>query len=71
MLALSDYLVLMDVVAAQLPAGGDDAMFVNPGVDLDAALQALVVLIASGTLAGLMPARRAVAVRPVEALRAE
>ncbi len=46
-------------------------MFLNPGVELEAAMRALLVLVVSGTLAGLMPARRAVSVSPVEALRAE
>ena len=46
-------------------------MFQHPGVELASALEALVVLIVAGGVAGLMPARRAVGVRPVVALRAE
>jgi putative ABC transport system permease protein len=46
-------------------------MFKNPGIDFNIALTALVVLIISGILAGLIPARKAVSVRPVEALRAD
>ena len=50
---------------------GDGAeMFKNPEVSLAAALQTLVVLVLSGLLAGLFPARRAVQSTPVEALRA-
>ena len=47
------------------------AMLVNPGVGLDVALEATLVLIIAGTLAGFFPARRAFQVRPIEALRAE
>jgi putative ABC transport system permease protein len=45
-------------------------MFYNPDVPLSSAVQTLAVLILAGILAGLMPARRAVSVSPVEALRA-
>ncbi|NLZ20041.1 MAG: ABC transporter permease [Bacteroidales bacterium] len=47
------------------------AMFVNPTVGLDVAVEATLVLIIAGTLAGLFPARKAAQVRPIEALRAE
>ncbi|MBR3075202.1 MAG: ABC transporter permease [Bacteroidales bacterium] len=47
------------------------AMLVNPGVGLDIALEATLVLIVAGTLAGFFPARKAASVRPIEALRAE
>ncbi len=50
---------------------GESDFFKNPGVDLSVALTAFSVLIVSGLLAGLLPARRALAIRAVDALRAE
>ncbi len=47
------------------------AMLVDPGVGLDVALEATLVLIIAGTIAGFFPARKATQVRPIEALRAE
>ncbi len=43
--------------------------FSNPQVDLSVAFSAVILLIIAGTLAGYFPARRAAAVKPVEALR--
>ncbi len=51
--------------------GAEGDFFKNPGVDLKVALVAFAVLIVSGLLAGLIPARRALAIRAVDALRAE
>jgi len=53
-----------------LLVGSSTRMFVNPDVDLATALQALAVLVVSGSLAGLLPAQRAIRINPVEALRA-
>ena len=46
-------------------------MFSNPTVDIGIAIQATLTLIVAGTLAGLFPARKAVKIRPIEALRAD
>jgi putative ABC transport system permease protein len=46
-------------------------MFVNPDVSLTTAMQSLAILVVSGTVAGLIPAQRAIMIRPVDALRAD
>lgn len=46
-------------------------MFVNPTVGLDVCIEATLVMIMAGTIAGLIPARKAARTRPIEALRAE
>lgn len=53
---------------------GTDAkmdFFKNPEVDFMIALIALGILIFSGVLAGLIPAKRAISIKPVEAIRGE
>lgn len=51
--------------------GADTGMFKNPEISFNAALMALLVLLVSGALAGLIPASKAVNVNPVEALHSE
>ena len=46
-------------------------MLVNPTVGLDVALEATILLIVAGTIAGAVPAWKAARVKPIEALRAE
>ena len=46
-------------------------MFVNPTVGLDVCINATLLMVVAGTIAGLIPARKAAHVRPIEALRAE
>jgi putative ABC transport system permease protein len=50
---------------------GQMEAFRNPGVALSSALQALILLIFAGIAAGIIPARRAVSISPVDALRAD
>ena len=46
-------------------------MFVDPTVGLDVCIEATIVMILAGTLAGLTPAYKAAHILPIEALRAE
>ena len=47
------------------------SVFKNPTVEMGYALFATLILIISGVLAGYMPARKAVKVQPIEAMRQE
>ena len=47
----------------------DIEMFIHPQIDFYTALAALGVLSFGGVLAGIMPAFRAIRMKPVEALR--
>lgn len=55
-------------IMAAAPAGSGPSFFGRPSIELGHALIATAVLTLAGALAGLAPARSAVAVRPVEAL---
>ncbi len=59
---------LLEIFNRTLP---DNDYITNPQVDLNVALSALVILVVSGTLAGVIPAVRAARVSPVVALRSE
>ena len=45
--------------------------FLNPEADLSVAISATVLLVVAGAIAGFIPARRAAAIKPIEALRDE
>ncbi len=59
------------VVDSLSRGSGEPPMFANPQIGLDVALVATAVLILSGALAGVIPARNAARVNPVVALRSE
>lgn len=52
-------------------AGANTGMFTNPEIDFSVALRALVILVIAGIFAGFVPARRAVSIKPIDALRDE
>ncbi len=60
---------LLEGVSALLE--GSSGAFRNPGVSFEVLFSALTVLIVAGAMAGLLPAIRAVRIKPVEALRTE
>lgn len=59
---------LMEGIAEVVPGS---EMFRNPTIDLRVAIYATIVLVIAGGLAGLIPARQAASIRPIEALRSE
>jgi putative ABC transport system permease protein len=72
--SLAGYCGLVLGVAALEVASGPlsgNEMFRNPEVDLSIAAWAVVLLVVAGLVAGFVPARKAAAIRPVEALRDE
>jgi putative ABC transport system permease protein len=62
---------LLLVVIDNLIGQGDDAILINPTVNIPIILIAFVILIMLGTAIGLIPARMATIVKPIEALREE
>ncbi len=74
LLGLSAGVGVLELVNRLLPgagASGEPQMFQNPGVTFEVAIQALAVLVVSGVLAGFAPARRAVSITPMAALRSD
>jgi putative ABC transport system permease protein len=67
-LGLSAGVWLIELINKLLANGGGD-MFKNPEVDIRVALIALGILIFSGAVAGLLPATRAVSIKPIDAIR--
>lgn len=62
-------LAILNMVLSSMPSEG--MMFVNPSVDLGVVFIALMILVFSGLLAGLIPAQTAINVKPIDALRTE
>jgi putative ABC transport system permease protein len=59
---------LLELFARTVPRAD---FFRNPQVDLQVAISATLLLVLAGAVAGFFPARRAAAIRPIEALREE
>ena len=55
----------------KMTEGNPEAQILNPYVDINVAFIALGVLVFFGVLAGLLPAQRAIRIKPVDALRYE
>lgn len=53
------------------PPSGSNTMFLNPTIDFNVAITALAILVISGIVAGLIPAKKAVSMKPIDALRYE
>lgn len=64
---------VVNVVLQQSTSGGDGGMqiFKDPSVPLNYVFIATAILVVSGVIAGYLPARRAVRIKPIEAMREE
>lgn len=59
------------IIKQNTPADAEMTIFANPTVDIGICLYATFLLILSGVLAGYFPARKAVRIKPIEALHYE
>ncbi len=59
------------VYLMKLAAGDGGAFFANPEINMTVAIGAVIILIFSGALTGLLPALQAARINPVEALKDE
>ena len=73
LLGLSTGVFLLDLADRILSAqpAGSDVPLEHPGVDIQTAVAATVVLLLSGLLAGLIPAWRAMQIKAIDAIREE
>ena len=60
----------VDAILLSSP-GMDGGSFRNPEVSVDIVLKSLAIMVVMGAVAGILPAIRAVSIRPVEAIRTE
>ena len=61
----------LELLNMALESGGDEGFFRHPEVSFKMAVSALTVLVFSGVFAGMIPARRAIKIKPIDALRDE
>jgi putative ABC transport system permease protein len=64
-------LELLNRILISSAKSGEELFFRNPEVNLTMALSALAVLVVAGIIAGLIPAKRAVSIKPIDAIRDE
>ncbi len=67
LISITDYVVGVPVASDD----GDPSLFRRPEIDSGTAIFSIIVLVVIGTLAGWYPARRAVRIDPITALRTE
>ena len=63
---------LLELLNMALESGAEGEIFFrNPEISFTMAVAALIVLVISGIVAGLIPAKRAVSIKPIDAIRDE
>lgn len=68
---LVDYFLDQQVKMAAASGSENPTVFLNPTVDLGIIIAATLVMVVAGVIAGYVPAKRAVSIKPVEALAAQ
>ncbi|MBR4619432.1 MAG: ABC transporter permease [Salinivirgaceae bacterium] len=63
--------VLINEGLGVILASSGNSIFMNPGINLSVGLVCLTILVVCGALAGLLPAMRAVKIKPIDAIREE
>lgn len=64
-------LELINRIMESQPKSSEEVFFRNPEVSISVAVASLIVLIVAGLFAGSIPAKRALQIKPIEALREE
>lgn len=62
---------ILELMNMALDSNSNEIFFRRPEVSFKMAVAALTVLVVSGVIAGLIPAKRAVSIKPIDALRDE
>jgi putative ABC transport system permease protein len=62
---------LLELLSMALDTGTDEMFFRRPEVSFKMAVSALTVLVFAGIFAGMIPARRAIKIKPIDAIREE
>ncbi len=62
---------VLEILNRILELGGEKLFFRNPHVSLAMGLSSLAVLVLAGIVAGLIPAQRAISIKPIDAIRDE
>jgi putative ABC transport system permease protein len=63
--------ILLNEIIGKALTGTASEVFLDPGIDLQMGIQSLIILVFAGALAGMLPASRAVKVKPIDAIREE
>jgi putative ABC transport system permease protein len=64
-------LELINLILGKAAESGSDIFIKNPEVNMTVAIACLLILIISGAIAGYIPAKRAIQIKPIDALRTE
>ncbi len=59
---------LLGIILSKPEGGG---IFLNPGISFRQGITSLIILVVAGALAGMLPAQRAIKVKPIDAIREE